>query len=93
MPLVGEQVARDIDDILQREYEKAEILRKVFFKSRAKARELIQQQLEEFQVKRTAGLGTMYGPSDPVLADGKGDRNKEQKICDEHLMPKLQQYL
>ncbi|XP_062561039.1 uncharacterized protein LOC134225187 isoform X2 [Armigeres subalbatus] len=92
-PNVDESLAREIDDILQKENDKVEILRKVFYKSRNKARDYINIQLQEFQVKRTAGLGTMYGPTDQQLQNAKGDKVKEQRIVEETLLPKLQQYL
>ncbi|XP_035903570.1 uncharacterized protein LOC118508143 isoform X2 [Anopheles stephensi] len=90
---VDEAQARDIDDVLQKENDKAEILRMVFVRSRLKAKETINQQLQQFQTKRTAGLGTMYGPNDQLLQMAKGDKVKEQRIIDETLLPKLQQYL
>ncbi|XP_021709517.1 uncharacterized protein LOC5577203 isoform X4 [Aedes aegypti] len=90
---VDESLAREIDDILQKENDKVEILRRVFYKSRNKARDYINTQLQEFQVKRTAGLGTMYGPTDQQLQNAKGDKVKEQRIVEETLLPKLQQYL
>ncbi|XP_065085202.1 uncharacterized protein RhoGEF2 isoform X3 [Ochlerotatus camptorhynchus] len=92
-PNVDESLAREIDDILQKENDKVEILRRVFYKSRNKARDYINIQLQEFQVKRTAGLGTMYGPTDQQLQNAKGDKVKEQRIVEETLLPKLQQYL
>jgi Rho guanine nucleotide exchange factor 12 len=90
---VDESLAREIDSVLQNEFDKGEILRKIFWKSRGKAKDIINTQLQEYQVKRTAGLGTMYGPSDQVLSESKGDKNREQKIVEETLIPKLQQYL
>ncbi|XP_055625243.1 uncharacterized protein LOC129767952 isoform X2 [Toxorhynchites rutilus septentrionalis] len=92
-PNVDESLAREIDDILQKENDKVEILRRVFYKSRNKARDYINIQLQEFQVKRTAGLGTMYGPTDQQLQNAKGDKVKEQRIVEDTLLPKLQQYL
>ncbi|XP_053684718.1 rho guanine nucleotide exchange factor 11 isoform X2 [Sabethes cyaneus] len=92
-PNVDESLAREIDDILQKENDKVEILRRVFFRSRNKARDYINSQLQEFQVKRTAGLGTMFGPTDQQLLNAKGDKVKEQRIVEETLLPKLQQYL
>lgn len=90
---VDESLAREIDDTLQKENDKVEFLRRVFLKSRNKARDYINIQLKEFQVKRTAGLGTMYGPTDQQLQNAKGDKVKEQRIVEETLLPKLQQYL
>ncbi|XP_059622198.1 uncharacterized protein LOC132265518 [Phlebotomus argentipes] len=88
---VDESLAREVDDVLQKEYDKGEILRKIFWKSRIKAKDFINTQLQEFQVKRTAGLGTIYGPSDQQLQEAKGDKTKEQRIVEETLIPKLQQ--
>ncbi|TMW47873.1 hypothetical protein DOY81_007057 [Sarcophaga bullata] len=85
-----ESLARDVDAVLQNEYDKVEILRKVFWKSRKKARDIISEQLREFQQKRTAGLGTIYGPTDAQLMEAKGDKQKEQHIFEETLMKKLQ---
>lgn len=88
---VDESLAREVDDVLQNEHDKGEILRKIFWKSRHRAKECIVQQLIEFQTKRTAGLGTMFGPSDQQLSDAKGDKIKEQRIVEETLVPKLTQ--
>ncbi|XP_062698767.1 uncharacterized protein LOC109401184 isoform X2 [Aedes albopictus] len=92
-PNVDESLAREIDDILQKENDKVEFLRRVFLRSRNKARDYISSQLKDFQVKRTAGLGTMYGPTDQQLKLAQGDKVKEQRIVEETLLPKLQQYL
>lgn len=88
---VDVNMLREVDDVLQNEYNKVEILRKLFWSTRRKAKERITVQLNEFQVKRTAGLGTMFGPSDHQLMEAKGDKVKEQKIVEETLLPKLQQ--
>lgn len=75
----SESLARDVDNVLQNEHHKSEILRSIFRKSRQRAKEHINQQIDEFKIKRTAGLGTMYGPSDHQLMEAKGDKVKEQK--------------
>lgn len=85
-----ESLAREVDNVLQNEFDKVEVLRKAFLKSRKKAKEIISEQLREFQHKRTAGLGTIYGPSDMQLAEAKGDKNREQRIFEDTLLPKLQ---
>lgn len=90
---VDESLAREVDDVLQNEFDKGEILRKIFWKSRQRAKEYIVQQLNDFQIKRTAGLGTMYGPSDQQLTDARGDKIREQRIFEETLLPKLQQFV
>ncbi|KAJ6646300.1 Rho guanine nucleotide exchange factor 11 [Pseudolycoriella hygida] len=86
----SESLARDVDNVLQNEHHKSEILRSIFRKSRQRAKEHINQQIDEFKIKRTAGLGTMYGPSDHQLMEAKGDKVKEQKVFEETLVPKLQ---
>uniref|UniRef100_A0A1B0ACY0 Phorbol-ester/DAG-type domain-containing protein n=1 Tax=Glossina pallidipes TaxID=7398 RepID=A0A1B0ACY0_GLOPL len=85
-----ESLAREVDAVLQNEADKVEILRKVFWKSRKRARDIICEQLREFQQKRTAGLGTIYGPTDAQLLEAKGDKQKEQHIFEDTLMKKLQ---
>lgn len=98
----SESLARDVDDKLaqaknyhlqdrgnQQDFEMNGLLRNVFQKSRARARDIINRQMEEFQEKRTAGLGTMYGPSGPELASAKGNKQSETRIVEDFLMPKL----
>lgn len=97
--LQSESLARDIDDKLvqaksyqpnnQQDFEMAGLLRNVFQKSRGKARDVINRQMEEFQEKRTAGLGTMYGPSGPELSAARGNKQSETRIVEDFLMPKL----
>lgn len=87
----SEQLARGVDAVLQTEHGKIEILRAVFRKGRNKAKEHIARQLDEFKLKRTAGLGTMFGPSDQQLCEAKGDKQREQRVIEETLMPRLQQ--
>lgn len=84
-----ESLAREVDNVLQLEFDKVEILRTVFLRSRKRAKDIISEQLREFQQKRTAGLGTIYGPTDDKLAEAKGDKQREQ-IVDKYLMPNLQ---
>lgn len=102
-----ETIARDIDDKLaqaknyqptdrsggSQDFEMAGLLRTVFQKARSKARDIINGQMEEFQEKRTAGLGTMYGPAAPDLAAAKKNKASEQKIVEDFLIPKLQAML
>ncbi|XP_068146998.1 uncharacterized protein RhoGEF2 isoform X2 [Drosophila tropicalis] len=84
-----ESLAREVDNVLQLEFDKVEILRTVFLRSRKRAKDIISEQLREFQQKRTAGLGTIYGPTDDKLAEAKNDKQREQ-IIDKYLMPNLQ---
>lgn len=91
LPNIDESLAHEVDSVLIKEFDKGEILRKIFWKSRGKSKEMINTQLQEFQTTRTAGLATMFGPSDQQLAEAKGDKAKEQKIVEENLIPKLVQ--
>ncbi|GJQ79318.1 hypothetical protein Trydic_g16185 [Trypoxylus dichotomus] len=90
---VEENVAHEIDFVLSREHDKEEIMRKIFRKARNKAREELTRQLSDFQQKRTAGLGTMYGPSDSVLSEVNADKAREQKFYETLLLEKLDPYI
>lgn len=90
---VDENIAREIDDVLTREFDKEEILRKIFWKARNRAKEELTKQLADFQQKRTAGLGTIFGPSDSMLADISQDKTKEMKMYESLLLDKLEPYL
>lgn len=91
LPNVDESVAHEVDEVLLKEFDKGEFMRKIFWKSRTKAKEAINVQLQEFQTTRTAGLATMFGPSDQQLQEARGDKAKEQRIVEENLIPKLMQ--
>lgn len=91
LPNVDESVAHEVDEVLIKEFDKGEFMRKIFWKSRTKAKEAINVQLQEFQTTRVAGLATMFGPSDQQLQEAKGDKAKEQRIVEENLIPKLVQ--
>ncbi|XP_034243741.1 rho guanine nucleotide exchange factor 12-like, partial [Thrips palmi] len=90
---VDENVAREIDDNLVKDTDKEEILRRVFWKARAKAKEELNEQLADFQQKRTAGLGTLFGPADAQLDESIHDKGKEMKIVENILIPKIEPYL
>ncbi|XP_015111915.1 rho guanine nucleotide exchange factor 12 isoform X5 [Diachasma alloeum] len=90
---VDENIAREIDDVLLKESDKEEILRKIFWKARAKAKEELNEQLADFQQKRTAGLGMLFGPSDIQLDESESDKSKEAKIIETFLLPKMEGYL
>ncbi|KAG8222209.1 hypothetical protein J437_LFUL001301 [Ladona fulva] len=87
---VDENVAREVDEVLLFESDKEEILRKVFWKARSKAKEELNEELACFQQKRTAGLGTLFGPTDPQLEESIHDKNKEAKIIEQILTPLLE---
>ncbi|XP_024942922.1 rho guanine nucleotide exchange factor 11 isoform X3 [Cephus cinctus] len=90
---VDENVAREIDDVLLKESDKEEILRKIFWKARTRAKEELNEQLADFQQKRTAGLGTLFGPSDAQLDESASDKTRETKIIETYLLPKMEPYL
>ncbi|XP_061927929.1 rho guanine nucleotide exchange factor 12 isoform X7 [Apis cerana] len=90
---VDENVAHEIDDVLLKESDKEEILRKIFWKARTRAKEELNEQLTDFQQKRTAGLGTLFGPSDAQLDESASDKTRETKIIETYLLPKMEPYL
>jgi hypothetical protein len=65
----------------------------IFWKARVKAKEELNEQLADFQQKRTAGLGTIFGPGDAQLDESIHDKSKELKIVETILMPKIEPYL
>ena len=65
----------------------------IFFKARLKAKEELNEQLADFQQKRTAGLGTLFGPPEAQLDDSIHDKNKEMKIIESILVPKMEAYM
>ncbi|CAL7948277.1 unnamed protein product [Xylocopa violacea] len=90
---VDENVAHEIDDVLLKESDKEEILRKIFWKARTRAKEELNEQLADFQQKRTAGLGTLFGPCDAQLDESASDKTRETKIIETYLLPKMDPYL
>nr|XP_018910906.1 PREDICTED: rho guanine nucleotide exchange factor 11 isoform X3 [Bemisia tabaci] len=90
---VDENVAREIDEVLLNESDREEILRKIFWKARVKAKEELNEQLADFQQTRTAGLGTLFGPTDAQLDETIHDKNKEQKIIEQILIPKMEPFI
>ena len=68
------------------------IFSQVFRKARNKAKEEINKQLEEFCNKRTAGLGSMFGPPDSQLEECLADKTKEVRILETYLVPRLESY-
>ncbi|KAJ8683003.1 hypothetical protein QAD02_018795 [Eretmocerus hayati] len=90
---VDENVAREIDDVLLKESDKEEILRKIFWKARNRAKEELNEQLADFQQKRIAGLGTLFGPTDAQLDESASDKNRETKIIEQYLLPHMETHL
>lgn len=90
---VDENIAREIDEVLLKEWDKEEILRKIFWKARNRAKEELNEQLADFQQKRTAGLGTIFGPPDAKLDEISHDKAKEMKLYESLLLNKLDPFL
>lgn len=47
----------------------------------------------EFQQKRTAGLGTIFGPTDQALSEIYNDKTKETKLYESLFLEKLEPFL
>jgi hypothetical protein len=62
---------------LKADFDKEDVLRKLFWKARAKARVVLKEQLAEFRDKRAAGLGSIFGPPDQELKQCIDNRTKE----------------
>ncbi|XP_050433576.1 rho guanine nucleotide exchange factor 12-like isoform X2 [Adelges cooleyi] len=90
---IEEYMVREIDDILQKQSDREEILRKVFWKARTKAKEELNEQLCDFRHRRTAGLGTLFGPPDSQLDDSDNDKVKELKIIEMILVPNMEPFI
>lgn len=80
IPNVDEPIVWEIDSALQGETTGEEMLRRIFWKPRTKAKEELTKQLNEFQQKRIAGLGTIYGPKDAVLSEIVADKTGGKDI-------------
>ncbi|VVC42474.1 Hypothetical protein CINCED_3A018960 [Cinara cedri] len=93
LPNIEDNVVREIDDILQRDSDREEILRKVFWKARTKAKEELNEQLSDFRHRRTAGLGTLFGPPDSQLNDSINDKLKELRIIEMILVPNIEPFI
>lgn len=86
---MDEQIVTEVDRKLQFDYDKVHVLRHIFVNAKERAVQIVGEQLRDFKVKRTAGLGTMFGPNEQQLLEAKGDRSKEQRIVDETLTQKF----
>ncbi|XP_045595690.2 rho guanine nucleotide exchange factor 12 isoform X4 [Procambarus clarkii] len=87
---VEESVLHEIDETLQNELDKEEILRKVFWKARQRCREDLNEQLADFRNKRSAGLGSIFGPPDHSLEESMHNKTKELQIVESLLLPCLE---
>ena len=74
---------------LQEDLDKETVLRKLFWKARAKARKNLKEQLSDFCEKRAAGLGNLFGPPDHELRLCIDNRNRELQVIDDLLVPCL----
>ena len=75
---------------LKEDVDKEDVLRKLFWKARAKARGVLKEQLAEFRDKRAAGLGSIFGPNDSELKQCIDNRTRELGVIDELLLPLLE---
>jgi len=65
----------------------------VFWKARIKAKEELNEQLSDFRHRRTAGLGTLFGPPDSQLDDSVYDKIKELKVIEMVLVPNIEPFM
>lgn len=65
----------------------------MFWKTRVKAKEELNEQLNDFRHRRTAGLGTLFGPPDFQLEDSINDKSKELKIIEMILIPNIEPFM
>lgn len=79
--------------MLTREYDREAVLDKIFWKARNRAKEELTKQLADFQLRRTAGLGTIFGPNDAALVEISHDKVKEMKMYENLFLDKLEPYL
>ncbi|XP_041986032.1 rho guanine nucleotide exchange factor 11 isoform X2 [Aricia agestis] len=86
---VDENMANEIDHVLVNEHDKEELLRNVFRKARRLAKDELARQLSDFQLKRRAGLGALYGPTDDVLKRCALDRQQEQIVVERLMTARL----
>lgn len=87
---IDEAILNEIDDVLQHQLEKEEIIRVVFKKAREKAKKELKDLLADFRNKRALGLGNIYGPPDCQLELALHDKNKELKIIEQLLLPTVE---
>lgn len=66
------------------------VLYQVFWKARQRCREDLNEQLADFRNKRSAGLGSIFGPRDHVLEESIHNKAKELQIVEHLLVPCLE---
>lgn len=65
----------------------------MFWKARLKAKEELNDQLTDFQQKRGAGLGAIFGATDTILDECIHDKNKELITVEQILVPRLKEFM
>ena len=93
LPNLDENTINHIDKFLSDENSdqlREESLKKLFWKVRSKTREVLKLQLDEFRATRAAGLGNIFGPSDPELKLCDDSTEKRMTVINERLVPMLE---
>jgi len=92
LPNLDSGVIRHIDNFLAEENSelREESLLKLFWKVRSRARDILKVQLDDFRAKRAAGLGNIFGPSDPELKLCDENNEKKMTVINDRLVPMLE---
>lgn len=70
--------------------ESHDLILQVFWKARMRCREDLNEQLADFRNKRSAGLGSIFGPADHLLEESMHNKPKELQIVENLLVPCLE---
>jgi len=92
LPNLDSGVIHTIDKFLAEESSdvREESLIKLFWKVRSRARDILKVQLDDFRAKRAAGLGNIFGPSDPELKLCDESNDKKMAVINDRLVPMLE---
>jgi len=92
LPNLDSGVIHHIDKFLAEENSelREESLLKLFWKVRSRARDILKVQLDDFRAKRAAGLGNIFGPSDPELKLCDDNNEKKMSVINDRLVPMLE---
>jgi hypothetical protein len=92
LPNLDSGVIHHIDKFLAEESTelREESLLKLFWKVRSRARDILKLQLDDFRAKRAAGLGNIFGPSDPELKLCDENHEKKMTVINDRLVPMLE---
>jgi len=92
LPNLDSGVIHHIDKFLAEETSelREESLLKLFWKVRSRARDILKLQLDDFRAKRAAGLGNIFGPSDPELKLCDENNDKKMTVINDRLVPMLE---